>query len=241
MRQTFLAAAAALLLAPPAIATAADPLPVGQAQGVRLTAARGVAVFHFSKRAAALHGTIAGRRVEVSCTTLPRGDKLGPVSIGETGTSMRAPRRRAPLRVRIQARGADYCAVTLLAGQAEIVAVPLTRRGAILLDEREKATALSTILDFAGAYADRTRPSAYPTPERFLATSVVRDLNSGGVMIVALAAPADTPAEHTIGYWSDGARSVALVTRSATGRRLYLQLGPDGALSTNVAGALFGD
>ena len=42
-----------------------------------------------------------------------------------------------------------------------------------------------------------------------------------------------------IGYWSDGEESVAVVTVSASGRRLYFQEGPDQALSTNVAAYLF--
>lgn len=239
--QGIIAAAAALLLALPATATAADPLPVGEAQGVRVTGLRSGAVFHFGPKAASLYATIAGRRVEVGCTTESRSDKLGLSEGGSSGgTYVRAPRRRAPLRSGFIARDADWCSVAL-PGRAPLVAVPVTQFGANVLDQREKASLLTSAQLFAGTIGDRVTPSAYPTPARFVASRFGRAFAAAGYPIVALATPDATPQASAIGYWSDGRRSAAFVTLSASGRRLYLQLGPDGAVSTNVAGYLFGD
>ena len=57
--------------------------------------------------------------------------------------------------------------------------------------------------------------------------------------VVALAGSADTPPAGKLGYWSDGAEHVALVTLSASGRRLFIEYEGD-VLHTNVAGYLFG-
>ena len=242
-KQGFLAAAAALLLALPATAAAADPLPVGEAQGVRVTTTgRGGAVFHFTKRAAGLYRQIAGSRVEVSCTRISRSAKLG-ISEGDSsgGTDLRAPRRRAPLKSSLVVRDPDYCSVSPSGRQSPLVSVPLTQTGAIALDEREKASTIFSLQLFAGTIADRVTPSAYPTPARFVASRYGRAFRRAGFPIVALAAPTDTPPPRAYGYWSDGRRSAAFVTLSAVGRRLYLQLGPDDEVSTNIIGALFGD
>lgn len=239
--QGILAAAAALLLALPATAAAADPLPVGEAHGVRVTTGRAGAVFHFTKRAAALYREIAGRRVEVGCTTLARGDKLGLSEGGSSGgTYLRAPRRRASLRSGYVERNADYCSVTPYGREAALVSVPLTQRGAIALDEQEKASTIVALQLFAGAIGDRVRPSAYPTPARFVASRYGRAFRRAGFPLVALADPTDTPPARAYGYWSDGRRAAAFVTLSAAGRRLHLQLGPDDGISTNIPGALFG-
>ncbi|MDO8187335.1 hypothetical protein Q5424_12940 [Conexibacter sp. JD483] len=241
-RTSLLAAAAALLLALPATAIAADPLPVGKAQGVRVTGARTGVVFHFGPGAASLRREVAGRRVAVSCTALPRDeDKLGVVPGGSSGgTYVRVARRRAPLRTGMVEPTADYCSLGL-PGKSPLVSVPLTQAGAIVLDEREKASMLLSLQLIAGTIGDRVTPSAYPTPARFVASREARSLTAGGYPIVALAAPTDTPqGRRAFGYWSDGGRSAAFVTLSASGRRLYLQVGPDAALSTNIAGAIFG-
>ena len=58
---------------------------------------------------------------------------------------------------------------------------------------------------------------------------------------VKLLLPSDTPAARTIGYYSDGAKHAALVTVSASGRRLFVEVSADRTLYTNVAEYLTGD
>ena len=52
--------------------------------------------------------------------------------------------------------------------------------------------------------------------------------------VVALASPSDSPPPGSIGYYSDGARHVAAVVLSATGRRLFLELDADDVVRTHV-------
>ncbi len=149
--------------------------------------ARGV-VFHFDARAAAIYRTIAGRRVEVGCTTLSRSDKLGISDGGSSGgTYVRAPRRRAPLRSGFAGRGADYCSISLERDDEEVVSVPLTQLGATVLDLREKTALLTGAQLFAGMLGDEATPSAYPTPARLIASRYGRLFARAGVTVVALA------------------------------------------------------
>lgn len=231
-------AAAALLLCTVASASAgAARLPVGEADGVRIERDGGAAVVYFTKSAAPLYKRIAGKRVEFECTREPAGDKLGP-AVGSSGsTQVRAPKSRAPLRTGMRLRGEDYCRIWLAAREGDarrlVVSVPLTQKGAVELDERERATAIVLVLATAGQEADKRSPSAYPAP-----AALVEALVRMGVprsAIVALDSATASPPAGAVGYWSDGARSLAVVALSASGRRLFVELGPDDLVRTNVA------
>ena len=50
-----------------------------------------------------------------------------------------------------------------------------------------------------------------------------------------------TPPTGAVGYWSDGARSVAVAILSASGRRLFIEFSEDDVLRTNVAGYIYSD
>lgn len=240
------ATAAALLLALPASAAAA-PLPVGEAHGVRLQQGRDGLAVVFTKRAARLYGQIAGKRIEISCVQLPKGDRRGMTANGGAGMMMRAPRQRRPLRPRmLSSAGNDYCTVSrryedrtsLLFDQ--VVAIPVTQAGAIALDERAKAGRLIALLAIVGEMADQRRPAAYPMPAE-LTGRAAKWFRGSGLSLVSLDSADATPPAGRFGYWSDGADRAAAVTPSASGRRLYVEVGPDGELRTNVAAALLNE
>ena len=67
----FVSMIALALLVPPAPAAEAQ-LPVGEAKGVRVIRERGALVVVFTSRAARLYRRIAGKRVSVFCTELPK-------------------------------------------------------------------------------------------------------------------------------------------------------------------------
>lgn len=211
-----LAVALAVLLAP-STGMAADPLPVGQADGVRVERQRGAVVLLFGERAADLYRRIAGRRIVVECRGLPKGpDGAGRSSGGET--RMTAPRRRRPLRPGEGSRGLDYCRVWLGArkvvrGDATthyprqlIVSVPLTQLGAVHVDESVKALMLQVVLGFASG--GRPERDGYMTAAELLETT-------GGSLW-------RTP------FWRRPPRIVALAS-------------PAGVLHTNVAEYVFRD
>lgn len=255
--RTVLAAVAASLvsLLGPSTGMAADPLPVGQADGVRVERQRGAIVIVFTKRAAPLYRRIAGKRIVVDCVGLPKTiDGVRQTSGGET--AMRAPKRRRPLRPGEGSRNLDYCSVSLAArkvvrgdttthyAREPIVSIPITQAGAVRLDERAKALMLWALATFAD---ERMRPGQ----EGFL-TAVELVQQTGGSLwptplwrrpptVVALAAPGDTPSPGAVGYYSDGDRHLAAVVVSASGRRLFLELAADDVLHTNVADYVFGD
>lgn len=246
-------AAALVALLAPSAGMAAAPLPVGQADGVRVERQRGAIVIVFTKRAAPLYRRIAGKRIVVDCVGLPKTiEGVQQTSGGET--AMWAPKRRRPLRPGEGSRNLDYCSVSLAArkivrgdttthyARELIVSIPITQAGAVRLDERVKAWMLLTLASFADG------PS--PGQEGYLTAAELLQKTGGSLRltplwrrparIVALASPGDTPPIGVIGYYSDGDRHVATVVVSASGRRLFLELAPDDVLHTNVADYVFG-
>jgi hypothetical protein len=222
------------LLGVPAVAGAQTPLPVGQADGVRIVRERGAIVVAFTPHATKLWRRVAGRRVSVLCTEfLPDGSSGG-------GTTMRAPKRGRKIRTGDLTRGMDYCSLSLeprrRGRSAElIVSVPLTQRGAVFLDEREKVGQLMGVLFAAGDLAEKHNLPGAATAEQLLA----RWPQLQG-QVVPLGGPTETPPPKTVGYWSDGAHHLAAVTLSTLGRRLFIEHEGD-VLHTNVAGYVYGD
>jgi hypothetical protein len=162
---------------------------------------------------------------------------------------MQAPKRRRPIRTGDRTRGMDYCRVWLEPRRAKgrrrgrhgrklIVSVPLTPRGAVYLDESDKAGTLFALLGFAGLVADETDASTWPTPAELI--EEVGEL-SFRLELVALAGPGDTPPPGAFGYYSDGQQHAAAVVLSAAGRRLFVEHDADEVLRTNVAEYFFSD
>lgn len=205
-------------------AGAADPLPVGEAFGVRIAPQGRAMTVVFTREARALARRISGRRISVWCE---RGDK----GVGEP---MDVDRGQTRLRMPNYARGKDYCRIEIerrVDGDSEtLVSIPLTQAGAVQLDEEIRALTVWALLD--GAALTR-RDARFPSPERLLAT-VRAERDPFG--LVALASPTDTPPAGTVGYWSDGAEHAVAVALTATGRRLFVELLPGREVRTNVLG-----
>jgi hypothetical protein len=253
MRPFALAAVAGVLLvvAPSASAQTVQ-LPVGEAKGVRIVREHGAIVVVFTHRATRLWRRVAGKRVSVLCDELPDPDEFGLVTLHGGGTTFRAPRRGRRLRTGDLTRGMDVCRVWLEPrtltrngerrryGRELIVAIPLTQRGAVHLDEEARAQALMGLLTIASIDAERRNLDRYPTSSELVALLPLlpRPLR---LTVVALPSPSDTPPAGSIGYYSDGARHVAAVVVSATGRRLLLELDVDDVIRSNVIGYLYGD
>jgi hypothetical protein len=223
------------LLAVPTTAGAQAPLPVGEAEGVRIVRERGALVVVFTPSAKKLWRRVAGRRVSVLCTEfLPDGSAGG-------GTTMRAPKRGRKIRTGDLTRGMDYCSVSLEPRRGSqrssewLVSVPLTQRGAVYLDEREKTSEMMGILILAGVLAEKRGLQGAATAEQLLA----RWPHLAGYL-VALSGPAETPPPKTIGYWSDAVQHVAVAALSSSGRRLFVEYEGD-VLHTSVAGYIYGD
>lgn len=234
-----LAGAVMLVLAPQAGAQ----LAVGEADGVRIVRERGAIVVVFTQRAAPLYRRVAGKRVSVLCSEFVEN------GVHSGGITLRAPKRRRPLRTGDLTRGLDYCRVWLAARTVRrngvrqtrprevIVSIPLTQRGAVFLDEQEKALELQGLLLLAGLLAEERNSSNWPTAADLLESPIGRRL---GPRLVPLGSPADTPAAGVIGYYSDGQQHAAAVTVSASGRRLFVEWEAD-VLHTNVAGYIYGE
>jgi hypothetical protein len=73
-------------------------LPVGESNGVQLVRQHGTLRFVFTERAEKLRRRIAGKRVTVSCTDLPKVEHLIFNSTGGGGETLRMPRRGRVLR-----------------------------------------------------------------------------------------------------------------------------------------------
>jgi len=243
--------AVVLVAAPPAGAQTPQ-LPVGQANGVRIVREHGAIVVVFTQRAERLWRRVAGKRVSVLCEERSEPDEFGIVTEQGGGTTLRAPRRGRRIRTGDLTRGMDFCEVWLEArtirrnGTRErhrrelIVAIPLTQKGAVRLDERARAHALMAILTLAAIDGGRRRLDHFPTSAELVEFVPVLP-RPVRLTVVALATPSDTPPAGSIGYYSDGARHVAAVVLSASGRRLFLEFDVDDVIRTNVVGYLYGD
>jgi hypothetical protein len=239
---TGLIAALLLVLAVPS-AGAAQPLPVGHADGVRIVRERGALVVVFAQRAERLRRRVAGKLVSVSCTEFMEGG----TSQGEV--TQRAPRRGRRINTGDLTRGMDYCRVWLAArtvtrngerqrrGRELVVSIPLTQAGAVFLDEQVKALTLVNVLTLSGLLAEERNRSGYLTTFELLET--IRRARPSRQLLVGLGGPSDSPPNKAIGYYSDGARHAAAVAISASGRRLFVEQEGD-VLHTNVARYMFG-
>jgi hypothetical protein len=241
---TWTVTALLLALILPSAGAAQAPLPVGEADGVRIVRERGALVVVFTQRAEKLRRKVAGKRVSVHCTEFTRdGTNSG-------GVTQRAPRRGRRIETGDLTRGLDYCRVWLAArtvrrggknrrrSREHIVSIPLTQEGAVYLDEQFKALDLGVLLTVSELGAKARNRTGFLSPAQLL--QLARNARPGPPFaLVALAAPSDTPPAGAVGYYSDGAKHAAAVVVSASGKRLFLEFNGD-VLHTNVAKYLFG-
>ena len=160
------------------------------------------------------------------------------------------PKRRRSIDTGDLTRDIDFCRVWRPAhtvirkgerqrvGRRLIVSIPLTQRGAVHLDELEKTGGLLSLLLIAGEWGDE-ETDTYPTPAELLAR-FERETGSAPRRLIALSLPSGTPPAGSVGYYSDGAKHAAVVTLSASGRRLFIEVSADQTLFTNVPGYLGG-
>jgi hypothetical protein len=201
------------LLATPASAQVAGPEDGVTAGEDR----RGGHTIRFSREAAAVYRRIAGRRVDVGCTSLERQRGGYAVESGFTMT-IRAPKRRGAIRTGARG-GVDYCFVETRGRSRERVAiVPVTRFGRVYVDELRWTFAM-TFVEFTreGETAPLPIDDVVAAHEGFA---------------VALDAPDANPPAGRVGYWTDGTRAM-LVAVSAEGRRLFIETEGD-VVRTNV-------
>ncbi len=226
----------------PSAAQTPPRLPVGQADGIRIDREHGHLVVRFTRRAARLYRGIAGESLSYSCYGLAHRFELGVHVERQDSGSVPVPKRRRPIRIFKGGRRFDYCSLRVRLGphRTRTVNVPLTQRGAIFVDEQAATFRMSAILALASLTAALEDLRGFPTGDDLIAAlSKTSFLTADAEHLVALAAPGDSPPPGKIGYWSDGAENIAVVTVSASGRRLYIHEGPDQALTTNVAPYLF--
>jgi hypothetical protein len=236
-RFTGLLVASALLVAP-ATAGAQAELPLGEADGVRVVREQRAIVIVFTKRADRLYERIAGKRVVVECTGEIREGVTsgGPVVV-------RAPKRPHRLVTGEASRGIDACTVSLPARtvrrrghrprrvpERQIVAIPLTREGAVRLDRQEKSEAIFGVLIAAESVGERLKLDGFPTHAQ-----IVARYPRLSRVLVALPAAAAVPPPGKVGYFSDAADHVAVAAVTAAGKRLFIEFNGD-VLSTNLFG-----
>jgi hypothetical protein len=119
-----------------------------------------------------------------------------------------------------------------------LVSIPLTQAGAVRLDEESKAVSIAGALIVVQLLAERRKINTWPTPAAVLA--YLQKLSPKGARgFVPLAGAAATPPAGKVGYWSDGGQNAAFVVLSPAGRRLFLELGADHVLRTNLTEYLF--
>jgi hypothetical protein len=236
---TIIAAAAGLLLAP---AAASADLPVGETDGVRVVREHGAIVVVFTAKAEKLYKRIAGKRVIVSCTEILED------GAGSGEVTLRARRHRSKLRTGDLTRGMDYCRVWLAPrtikrhkhtthyGRRLIVSIPLTQQGAVFIDEETKALEMFQVGVIASFVEEQEKLPGHPTYEQLIAK-----FPRLAKVIVKLAAPGDTPPAGKVGYFSDGAEHLTVVTVSTSGRRLFIETAADDYFATNVARYIFNE
>jgi hypothetical protein len=248
-----LATAIVWVLGASALASGQEPLPLGESRGVKAERVRGQITLTFTKRADRLYRRVAGRLVIVTCTNAPpdRGIR-GPELTTGGDTTVRIPSKRRKVRTGEASRPLDYCRISLPRRKVTrrgqritlprrvLVSIPLTQAGAVRLDEESKTASVAGVLLIAQFYAERRKINTWPTPPQLLGY-LQRVAPKALGRIVALPTAADTPPAGKIGYWSDGGENAAVVVLSRAGRRLFLEIGADDVLRTNLAQYLFGE
>jgi hypothetical protein len=221
----------------PSIAAAAEPLPVGKADGVVVRwKKRSGMVFVFTKPAKRLYRQLAGREVEIGCERRN----------SSSTTSFQAPRGGRTLKTWDRDRRWDYCRISIVGKTVRrrgytihrpdrlIVSIPLTQPGAVYLDERARAWTLLSLLALSrlGQWEGDIPYGRHQSTAALVANLSKHRLPWGPV--VGLDGPGETPPSGAVGYYGNGEHAAAVML-SSSGRRLFLEVGPDEALHTNVS------
>jgi hypothetical protein len=221
MRSLLLTAVALLLVAPPAAQAAAFDVPFPPTLGVSLSVKDDRGTMRVSART---FRAVAGRPALMHC--------FG-ASGGESGTSGRVPRKRAPISFGFVSRAEDFCMLATrghpsvdgclraYAQQSWCVraAAALTDAGRAYLDEFARTAELSTAF---------TASESGPAYGRTMLQTLQDDLD---VDVIALATADAAPPRGSIGYFEEGTTSV-IATVLADGRVRYIQRVAD-VYSTN--------
>jgi hypothetical protein len=181
-------------------------------------------VITFAKQAAASYNKIAGHRVDAGCETLDQTGGSGyAIATSGTGEVLVAPRRRRPFSAFVGPGGFDFCTVKLhqSKGQGatvEIAAVPVSRRGAIYLNERQTARDVLSVLVLVSLPSDTAPPAA---------TQIQRRTHG---QVAPLPGPNTRPPANLVGYWTDGRAEVYVAELTYDGTLFFF----DGKLDTGV-------
>ena len=225
-------AVALTLLLVPSTALGQTELPVGEAHGVRVVREHRAIVIVFTARADKLHKRLAGKNVIVSCTEITED------GFSSGSQVMRVPRHGHKLYTGDLTRGMDYCRLwkprTKHRSKQVIVSVPLTQQGAVFIDEELKTRRMFGVLGIAYFVGESKHLDGVPTYDELI-HGVPKQARAGlARSVVSLAAPGDSPPAGKVGYYSDGAEHVVVAIVSASGRRLFVENGPDDLFSSNV-------
>jgi hypothetical protein len=229
-------AVALAFLVVPSTGLAQTELPVGESHGVRVIREHRAIVVVLSAK---LHKRYAGKNVEVSCTTLLEdGANIG-------SQVLRVPRHGRKLFTGDLTRPIDFCRVSKPRhghqSKRVLVSVPLTQKGAVFVDEESKTIRMLGVLAIASILGEDKSIDGTPTYDELVKALPNREQAPFRKRVVALGAPGDTPASGKVGYYSDGDEHIAIAILSASGRRLFIEYGPDDVFSTNVLGYMFNE
>ena len=106
-----------------------------------------------------------------------------------------------------------------------IVSIPLTQAGAVFLDERKRSLAMMGVRPPRRAAPRQPRRRGLPGPGAVRGARIHDSAAASATGGRASPAAKEHHAEGAVGYWSNGARSVAVAIVSASGRRLFIEFG----------------
>jgi hypothetical protein len=199
---------------------AGTPLPDATVAGVTATqSGSDVAVSFAGPDAEAAYARLAGQRTVATCsrTQVP---VLGIEIPRDVTFTVTAPAQVGTLHLNVGSGAVSTCSLGIVPG-APVVQVAVGETGRAPLEDGLGAQALLIVARRASGTGSGSYLSSAST-----ATSLS---NSTAV----LASPADTPADRSVGVYSDAKQHLAVVVRTLTGRRLYADFdGP--VLKTNL-------
>lgn len=216
--------AAACVLAPGAAPAGAALPPLGVGAGVRIEAAGGTLTVTL-RPSGALYRAVRGHRLRVRCYRLsafPTGPAVGDV-IGQAVAVARGM-HRVKLALPATPRP-SFCA--LRGGAHAAAQVPLTREGAVWLDEQATAEEVQAVVTALSLATDDRGGTAWPD-----AAAAQALLRGRATPLPTADAPAPT---RGVGVYTDGARHLRVSARSSLGRELYIEYVDDAVRSNALA------